>query len=87
MRIRTTVAVDNELLTRAKRRARQRGVTLGEVIEAALRRDLASEDSAADRPPIPVFTMGTGPRPGIDLTSSRTIHEVLDEDLDLDRRR
>ena len=87
MRIRTTVAVDNELLTRAKRRARQRGVTLGEVIEAALRRDLASEDTAADRPPIPVFTGGTGPRPGLDLTSSRTVHEVLDEDLDLDRRR
>ena len=87
MRIRTTVAVDNELLTRAKRRARQRGVTLGEVIEAALRRDLASEDTTADRPPIPVFTMGTGPRPGLDLTSSRAIHEVLDEDLDLDRRR
>ncbi len=87
MRIRTTVAVDNELLTRAKRRARQRGVTLGEVIEAALRRDLACEDTAADSPPIPVFTMGTGPRPDLDLTSSRTIHEVLDEDLDLDRRR
>jgi hypothetical protein len=34
-----------------------------------------------------VFRGGTGPRPGIDLTSNRALHEVLDEGLELDARR
>jgi len=38
-------------------------------------------------PPIPVFRGGTGPRPGVDLTSNRGLHEVLDEDLAPDARR
>ena len=84
--MRTTVSVDDELLAAAKRRARERGVTLGAVIESALRRDLAST-APATAPPIPVFRGGTGPRPGLDLTSNRAVSEVLDEDSDLDRLR
>jgi hypothetical protein len=34
-----------------------------------------------------VFRSGTGPRPGIDLTSNRALHEALDEGLELDDRR
>jgi hypothetical protein len=36
---------------------------------------------------IPVFRGGTGPRPGIDLTSNRALYEVLDEGVPLERRR
>ncbi len=86
--MRTTVAIDDELLAAAKRRARERGISLGRIIEAALRRELAAErDAAGEAPPIPVFTGGTGPRPGLDLTSNRALYEALDEELDLDRRR
>jgi hypothetical protein len=84
--MRTTVSVDDELLAAAKRRAQERGVTLGAVIESALRRELTAPAPAA-APSIPVFRGGTGPRPGLDLTSNRAIHEVLDEDRDLDRLR
>lgn len=84
--MRTTVSVDDQLLAAARRRARLRGETLGQVLEAALRRELAAEDDAGTAVPIPVFTGGTGPRPGIDLTSNRALHEALDEDVGLDRR-
>lgn len=85
--MRTTVSIDDELLAAAKRRARQRSETLGQVIEAALRRELSGTHDVGEAPRIPVFTRGTGPRPGIDLTSNRALHEALDDDVDLDRRR
>jgi hypothetical protein len=85
--MRTTVSISEELLIAAKRRARERGQTLGAVIDAALRRELGAQDLPSDRPPVPVFHGGTGPRPGLDLTSNRALHEALDEGLRLDDRR
>ncbi|MGV0743720.1 ribbon-helix-helix protein, CopG family [Mycolicibacterium sp. XJ870] len=81
--MRTTVSIADELLAAAKRRAQQRGQTVGSVIEDALRRELATDRDEAPRPTVPVFTGGTGPRPGIDLRSARALHEALDEGLDL----
>jgi hypothetical protein len=85
--MRTTVAIADELLDVAKRRARERGITLSELVNAALRRELADRAEHAERPAVPVFRAGTGPRPGVDLLSNRALHEVLDEGLELDRRR
>ncbi len=81
------MAIDDELLEAAKRRARLRGETLGALVEAALRRELALTYEASERVPVPVFQDGTGPRAGVDLTSNRELHELLDDALDLDRRR
>ena len=85
--MRTTVSISDELLAAAKRRARERGQTLGEVVDAALRRELHRPNDPQERPAVPVFRGGTGPRPGIDLTSNRALHEALDEGLELDARR
>lgn len=85
--MRTTLTIADELLAAAKRRARARGVSLGQVFEAALRRDLADPEPASSRPEIPVFSGGNGPRPGLDLISNRALHEALDEGIPLDRRR
>ena len=85
--MRTTVSITDELLVAAKRRARELGVSLGEVIDAALRRELALRATSAERPVVPVFDGGSGPRPGIDLTSNRALFEALDEGVDLDSRR
>jgi hypothetical protein len=85
--MRTTVSISDELLAAAKRRAREQGVSLGEVIDAALRRELAVVRRTDDRPPVPVFDGGSGPRPGIDLTSNRALFEALDDGLELDTRR
>jgi hypothetical protein len=85
--MRTTVSISDELLAAAKRRAHERGQTLGDVVDAALRRELSDPDQPVERPAVPVFRGGTGPRPGIDLTSNRALHEALDEGLELDARR
>lgn len=81
--MRTTVTISDELLVSAKRRAKMQGLTLGQVIDAALRRELAASGRPTERPEIPVFTDGSGPRPGLDLTSSRALHEALDEGREL----
>lgn len=85
--MRTTISISDELLVAAKRRARERGQSLGSVIEDALRRALATEPDPAPRPAVPVFDGGTGARPGVDLTSNRALYEVLDEGTPLDARR
>ncbi len=84
--MRTTVSIDDELLAAAKARAQSRGVSLGAVLDAALRRELTRPGTVTPRA-VPVFRGGTGPRPGIDLTSNRSLHEALDEGIALDRRR
>jgi hypothetical protein len=75
--MRTTVSVDDHLLGAAKRRARERGQTLGQVIEGALRRELA-EQAPTEPVAVPVFRGGDGPLPGVDLRSNRALREVLD---------
>jgi hypothetical protein len=85
--VRTTVSISDELLAAAKQRARERGVSLGDVIDTALRWELAATADPRDRPPVLMFRGGSGPRPGVDLTSNRALREVLDEGLDVDERR
>jgi len=84
--MRTTLAIDDHLLDAAKQRARERGKTLGQVVEDALRLELARPE-AVKGPPIPVSRRGGGFRPGIDLTSNRSMREALDEGLPLDKLR
>jgi hypothetical protein len=76
--MRTTVAVDDNLLAAARRRARERGQTLGQVMEDALRRELV-EPTAVEPVEVPVFHGSGGPLPGVDLTSNRALREALDE--------
>jgi hypothetical protein len=85
--MRTTVSISDELLAAAKRRAHELGRSLGSVIEDALRRELAAATEDGPRPTVPVFDGGTGPRPGLDLTSNRALFEVLDDSLDLNARK
>jgi hypothetical protein len=85
--MRTTVSISDELLAAAKRRARERGQTLGEVVDAALRRELAEPVPSGERPAVPVFRAGTGPRPAVDLTSSRALLTALEAGVELDGRR
>ena len=68
--VRTTLAIDDRLLAAAKRRARARGLTLGQLVEEALRVELARASARAGRTAIPVFRGGNGVRPGIDLASN-----------------
>ncbi|HUA73328.1 MAG TPA: hypothetical protein VL988_01060 [Solirubrobacteraceae bacterium] len=80
--MRTTVTVDDHLLLAAKRRARERGQTLGQVVEDALRRELAGS-SQGEPIEVPVFRGGDGPLPGVDLRSNRALGELLDRDAEI----
>lgn len=77
--MRTTIALPEQLLKTAKREARARGLTLGRLIESALRRELSRRSEARPAPKVPIFRGGTGVRPGIDVASNRALLEALDE--------
>ena len=85
--MRTTISIEARVLTSAKRRAHQLGLTLGQLIERALRRELERAGGRKDRPEIPVFRGGSGLRPGVDATSTRGLLEALDEDQPVERLR
>jgi hypothetical protein len=76
--MRTTVAIDDQLLKAARDAARQRGQTLGQLVEDAIRRELTAPRGMQPFE-LPVFRGGTGPTPGVDLRSNRAIAEYLDE--------
>ncbi len=76
--MRTTVAIADELLASAKAEARQRGQTLGEYIEEAIRSQLAVR-SQGTPPVVPVLRGGSGLRPGVDASSYRTLLEAMEE--------
>lgn len=84
--MRTTVTISDELLLAARERARAQGQTLGDVVDAALRRELntAAEN---DPPEVPVFRGRGGSAPGLDMTSNRAMHEFLDEGVPVEKRR
>lgn len=85
--MRTTISIHDELLASAKARARERGQTLGALVEDALRRELSVSYESTDRPPIPIFRGGNGLRPGVDLTSNRALYELLDEGVPFEKLR
>jgi hypothetical protein len=81
--MRTTLAIDDQLLDAAKREATARGTTLGRYVEDALRRQLTEPGKDPSTPVIPVFTRGTGMRAGIDPASHRSIFDAVDASGDL----
>jgi hypothetical protein len=77
--MRTTINLDDELLKEAKQAAAANGITLTRLIEdalrAVLRRRVSPLQVAAE---LPVFH-GRGLRPGVDLTHSAELLEVMDD--------
>jgi hypothetical protein len=77
--MRTTINVDDQLLMQAKAKAAASGVTLGRLIEDALRESLVRHAIAEKRGSIRLITMqGTGTRPGIDLDNSQSLLETME---------
>lgn len=76
--MRITISVSDQLLAAAKEHARLTGRTLGQFVEAGIRRELNAKPNQP-RPEIPVFDGGSGPQPGVDLSSNRALYEALDE--------
>ncbi len=72
--------LDDALLEQAKREAAKRGETLTSLIELGLRLALAQAGRPEPRSHIelPISTEGGGTLPGIDLTNSAELWDVLD---------
>lgn len=78
--MRTTITLDDHLLSEAKERARESRQTLGEYVEEALRQRLSDGPRPRSGPDIPVFEQGTGLRPGIDASSNAALLDAADRD-------
>jgi predicted DNA-binding ribbon-helix-helix protein len=81
--MRTTVYLDDQLLTEAKKTAAERGTTLTALIEDAVRAALARrrQPKLRSRVRLPVFPndgRGKGLQPGVDLDDSAALLDVMD---------
>jgi hypothetical protein len=77
--MRTTLSIDDNLLERAKKRAAERGITLGRYVDEALREHLTVRRAVDEKVELPTFD-GGDVRPGVDLTSNRALYDLLDEE-------
>ena len=76
--MRTTVRLDEHLLTEAKKFAAESGRTLTAVLEDALRDALARRATREKRPRVRFRTFkGDGLRPGVDLDDSRALLDTM----------
>jgi hypothetical protein len=88
--MRTTLNLDDHLLTEAKRLAAERGTTLTAVMEDALRIVVRRADEAERRRPVelPRFgEPGAGFLPGVDISNNAALLDLMEEDLPLEKRR
>ncbi len=76
--MRTTVRLDEHLLSEAKKQAAESGMTLTAVLEQALRESLARRNVQAKARPLRLKTFrGGGVRAGVDLDDSAALLDVM----------
>jgi Bacterial antitoxin of type II TA system, VapB len=77
--MRTTIRLDDHLLTEAKERAARQGLTLTAVIEQALRESFGRRQEQPPRHPVKLPTWGHGGlRPGVDLDDSASLLDLME---------
>ncbi len=79
--MRTTIRLDEDLLTEAKKAAIERGKTLNGVISDALRADLKRGEEAVAEEPFRVTTFRGELRPGVDLDNSAELVDRMEGTL------
>lgn len=76
--MRTTLNLDDGLMTAAKRQAADRGVTLTQIIEDALRAELTRQrDAPPFRLEFPVVRGGRPPK--VDLADRSALYDAMEE--------
>ena len=79
--MRTTIQIDDQLLSEAKQRAAQTGRTLKAVIEDALREALARKDAPRADARVPLRTFkGRGLQRGVDLDDNSSLLDLMERD-------
>jgi hypothetical protein len=78
--MRTTVRLDDKLLTEAKKVAVETGRTFTQVVEDALRLALAQRGEKKSSKPVKLHTFGgNGLQPGVDLNSNAALADLMDQ--------
>lgn len=86
--MKTTININDDLLREAKVAAAASGQTLTELFTDALRHALALRKQGEGRKTLPLFTFkGDGVLPGVDLTDSSALLDLMEEGLDAVSRR
>jgi hypothetical protein len=88
--MRTTLDLDDHLLTEAKKLAAERGTTLTAVMEDALRIVVhrVEKPEPRKRAKLPTFGVpGEGFMPGVDISDNAGLRELMDEGLPLHKLR
>ena len=81
--MRTTLDIDDALLTKAKTVAAKEHTTLTRLIEQGLAMRLRSRSGPAKRPALPVYPGRGGLQPGVaDATTHRAMLDAADELVD-----
>lgn len=88
---RTTLRLDDDLLRESKAVAARRGITLTRLVEESLREKL-DRQARVNRPrrpvELPTFEGGGGTRPGVDISDSKALWDLMDADVqDLNKLR
>lgn len=80
--MRTTIRLNDELLSQAKSYAAEIGLTFTALIEESVRQRLA-RGNVSRRKPIRLLTVGQdGVRPGIDMDNSSSVMDAMDPPVD-----
>lgn len=80
--MRTTIRLNDGLLSQAKSYAAKTGLTLTALIEESLRQRLAQRDASGRRPVRLLTTGEDGVYPGIDMDDSSSIMDAMDPPVD-----
>lgn len=76
--MRTTLNLDDQLLTSAKHRALEEGIPLTRVIEDALRDSLTRPKRRREAIRL-ITAAGPGVKPGVDLDNGRSLLDIMDD--------
>jgi len=78
--MRTTIRLDDDLLSQVKLHATQSGMSMAAFVEEALRESLSRRSEATRQAPVRLPTVsGQGLQPGVDLDDSAALLELMGE--------
>ena len=77
--MKTTLIIDDGVMTRLREEAARQGRTISELVDASLRLMLFQKPAAIELPPLPTFKMG---RPRVDLANRDALYDAMEKEGD-----
>ena len=75
--MKTTLNIDDQVMTRLKAEAARQGRTMSEMVETALRRSLEPDRPRTPLRPLPTFSGG---REMVDISNRDALYRLMEED-------